>query len=1216
MVEKAQQSIRNFLLWESFGKKDKPLFFGRDRETKLLYDKTFASNLLLLYGPSGAGKTSLMRCGLGNMFEESDWFPILIRKGDNIIKSLSVALRRAADDPEKLRNNSIAEKVHYLFLEKFRPIFLIFDQFEELFILGDRREQDQFFRLLMDLMAANFQCKIILSIKEDYLADLDRYEEAIPVLFYNRMRVERMRTEQLEEVVRGMTRNVGIHLGGPDDGPMEQEEIIRDIFGKVRDDTHRIDLGELQTFLDELFLKDELRRRQEEEPLRPICFDRPLIQDIEYVDVVIARRLQKKLEDLDLRFKHEAGVDRLPYLILRELVTEMETKRTRTVEDIEKHLFALQKVPPDYIDKCIDALVNGGILRNLSKPVREKEVSPVSKKNKVEIIHDNLAKKLYPLLFSEERNIIRVKNFILIQYETYLEAGVKLSKEDLEYIQPFLTQIRDEIPESHMNFIKTSRREVNKRQLRWVAFLVGISLFLLASSVIAIFQWSSSNRKSIANHISAKALDALSYDRTLALRYAEVALEKDAGNTSAKNVLHDVLIDAAKFPFYQEVYEIGVRELSRINDMDVSWKDKYLLAGSLDGGIHILNLWSQGGLKEIQLDEEARHKEEVTDVDFIGDQEGIKYGFLTGSKDGTAKFWRILRDTSVELLATLNHGSPVYAVYYDPDENAAIYSAGENCIFRWGQSGPGAPWGKQDSFPFSNTNAFEIAEYGQSQFLLAAGRDSSLRITATRGTEKRIHTYRVPGGAIISMDYISNGERAGKLVVGLDDGQLITRTLDERFFYPDETGTDLLFANYDKAREAHAQAIRDVIFINNGTQILSSSEDKSAKLWNRELQLLKTFLGHNDGVQTITSSDEGKTIYTGGEDKTIKKWELDQLEKVSLDQDQYSISAIAFAPQQKKLLVKTRQGAVEQLIQYSGDDYTQKETFEPEYFIGRIAAFAFSPEKEEILVASADSPDIWLLNSNGGLIDKLMHDGKQPAGSVAFSTEGKFIVASVADSAIVWKASGRGKPYRILSHREELKAVALAHPAEGNLQLLTKVRDSHKAYLWDVEAGQLIDSIIHADEVLCVAFSPDGRHLLTGSRDNSFIHRWKSSSFFGLGKREQVFQDSSRERRHTADVNFVAFSSGESPSGFLTASNDGTLRLWNIDGREEKSYIDHGAPIIQALFLSDTVVLTLGADGRVKIWDTDKVAEFIQQKEGDEKIYSLSEAEKGALLKE
>ncbi|MEL7120287.1 MAG: ATP-binding protein, partial [Bacteroidota bacterium] len=69
-----------FKFLDAYGIDDRKIFFGRDWEIDELYDRLQESNLVLLYGASGTGKTSLIKCGLYNLYNSTDWLPIWITK--------------------------------------------------------------------------------------------------------------------------------------------------------------------------------------------------------------------------------------------------------------------------------------------------------------------------------------------------------------------------------------------------------------------------------------------------------------------------------------------------------------------------------------------------------------------------------------------------------------------------------------------------------------------------------------------------------------------------------------------------------------------------------------------------------------------------------------------------------------------------------------------------------------------------------------------------------------------------------------------------------------------------------------------------------------------------------------------------------------------------------------------------------------------------------
>src|SRR5512137_755078 len=89
-----------FKFLDSYTKDDREIFFGRDREIEELYHRVFESKIMLVYGVSGTGKSSLIHCGLANKFSETDWLPLVIRRGGNMIDSLGDSIKSASITPQ------------------------------------------------------------------------------------------------------------------------------------------------------------------------------------------------------------------------------------------------------------------------------------------------------------------------------------------------------------------------------------------------------------------------------------------------------------------------------------------------------------------------------------------------------------------------------------------------------------------------------------------------------------------------------------------------------------------------------------------------------------------------------------------------------------------------------------------------------------------------------------------------------------------------------------------------------------------------------------------------------------------------------------------------------------------------------------------------------------------------------------------------------------
>ena len=277
-----------FKFLDSYSKEDKEIFFGRDNEIEDIYAKVFQSNLLLIYGASGTGKSSLINCGLANKFHDTDWLPINIRRGFNINKSISNKLKKIAITPVK--NIEGDEDLHLkrllksIYLDYFKPIFLIFDQFEELFIFGERDEWLEFIEGIKTIKDSNLQVKIIFVIRGEYLEFLSEFEEVIPDFFNNRIRVEKMTRHNALQCIDGPCKAFNIDLEG---------DFSENLLLKLSPESAEIELTYLQVFLDRIY-KIVIESSKEKE----LLFTNSILNDLGNIGDVLSEFLDDQIDQI------------------------------------------------------------------------------------------------------------------------------------------------------------------------------------------------------------------------------------------------------------------------------------------------------------------------------------------------------------------------------------------------------------------------------------------------------------------------------------------------------------------------------------------------------------------------------------------------------------------------------------------------------------------------------------------------------------------------------------------------------------------------------------------------------------------------------------------------------------------------------------------------------------------------------------------------------
>jgi hypothetical protein len=348
-----------FKFLDAYQKEDVDRFFGRERETAQLYNAVRASNLVLVYGASGTGKTSVINCGLGNKFVDSDWLPLYVRRGTDLNRSLDREIAGAMKNGGPPAEAPIAERIRALYLDHYRPVYLVFDQFEELFILGSRPERQHFYDTVRQILAAGTTCKVLIAMREEYIAFLSDLEKIVPSLFDNRLRVEKLNDSHLARIIVGTARAAGIQI-------MDPATTVASILDNIRDRRTGIDLANLQVYLDRLWRAD-LERQGTDHPA-PVTFDPALTDRVGKLANVISAFLDEQLVAIEaaLLARGVAHPQGIPLELLFALVTEEGTKRNLDVPSIREALPRTREISEPDLRFCLSEFERLRLVRPLA----------------------------------------------------------------------------------------------------------------------------------------------------------------------------------------------------------------------------------------------------------------------------------------------------------------------------------------------------------------------------------------------------------------------------------------------------------------------------------------------------------------------------------------------------------------------------------------------------------------------------------------------------------------------------------------------------------------------------------------------------------------------------------------------------------------------------------------------------------------------------------
>jgi len=472
-----------FKFLDAYAPEDKALFFGRDKEVAELYDMVTKNRLILIYGQSGTGKTSLVQCGLAGRFDATDWYPISIRRQTDLNRSLEQRLLQASGSAKMTGMAVLLDEIYVQYL---RPVYLIFDQLEELFILGTPEEQTQFVQNIRAILDAKTPCRIVFVIREEYLVYLYELERVIPNLFDRRIRVEPMGRAKVKEVLNGSFQQFNIAAEPAPDETYEQ--IIQQVSGGKGG----IQLPFLQVWLDRFYKKEFEKKYPEKSPggsWPALEFSRKDIRAFGGIEEVLDDFLQEQKNTLEAELKaqfpeaEENGLGK----VLDAFVSEEGTKRPIGYEWRDNHLqiearwaHLFKPLTPAMLAFCCRKLEQARLLR--------------FSEEYVELAHDALAALIDGRRSQYQRRLSEAYTRLLNNHREFLETGEYLSRRQLNSLEEYLPQLSDRmdarlhdfVAESFERATKAERAELEaerrkKRQARRIA-VVG---FLLAALALA-----------------------------------------------------------------------------------------------------------------------------------------------------------------------------------------------------------------------------------------------------------------------------------------------------------------------------------------------------------------------------------------------------------------------------------------------------------------------------------------------------------------------------------------------------------------------------------------------------------------------------------------------------------------------------------------------------------------------------------------------------------
>jgi WD40 repeat protein len=1103
---------------------DALLFVGRERESGIIAENLLAARLTVLYGPSGVGKTSVLRAGVAHRLREQarknvderghPEFAVVVF--DAWSDEPTESLREAAQEElgaqfgsallDERPDEALAETLGRWTDALACDLLLILDQAEEYFLY---HEAESGFALeLPDLVTRpGLRVRALLSIRDDALSKLDRFKGRIPNLFANYLRLDHLdRRAAREAVVRPVERFN--ELTG--ESIEVEEELVEAVLDQTA--TGQVDLGDAGRGLaaderstgriEAAYLQLVLERIWEEE--RAAGSERlraSTLASLGGAQSIVREHLRRAVQELTSE-ERDVAAD-----VFRFLVTPSGTKIAHGVGDLA-----------DYA-----SVDEQRLLPVLSTLGRERIVRTVDGAGangaRYEIFHDVLGEAV--LAWRREQELER------------------------------------------------ERRAAEQRHRRLAIVAVLALVALAAMTAVAIYALAqrrearNSARKAQARELVARSSDMLNEDPldSVALAARAASLEPNAGSETA-------LRTALLVSRVRRILRTG-SGAANVAAYDPS--STLVVTGNADGTARIFS--TQSGARLALM----KHDGPVTDASFSPDGRML----ATASRDGTARIWN--RDGGP--IRTLRHDAPVLDLEFSLDQPVLVTATAAGTVHIWGLD-PGGTH-QVITTPGREPFTIKVTISRDGKFLAVVGADRVARVYGLPSGNEIFdlrHESQVLSVAFgPRKELLATGNanwtaqtwdlRRGRPVYRFRGhfGRVVGVAVSPQGQFVGTASSDGTARIWDIATErgaltsiltGHTQALHSIEFSPKGLYVVTASRDGKAIVWQTDRgRQVAVLAGHDGDVRGAVFSGTGRRVLSYSEDGTARLWDpgtTAELRVISHQKKDLTGADVArngrlrvttdtagmarvWSPGARTVVLparKVRDAALSPdgtlVATASGDRIARIWTREGVSKLavrvpGTVEAVAFNPGGRTL--AAAGSRGVALLSVEGTPKVLTMLDAGPGIARLAFSPDGTRLATAGSDgTGQIWNTATGRREHVLTGHRDRLTS---ARFSPDGARVVTASAD-HDAIVWDARTGEERDLLrAHTAIVSDAAFSSDGRWIVTAGPGAAGLWEVRTGKLLTF------------LRGHVGILTSAEFA--EEGYDVFTAGEDGTVRTYECE---------------------------------------------------------------------
>lgn len=471
------------------------------------------------------------------------------------------------------------------------------------------------------------------------------------------------------------------------------------------------------------------------------------------------------------------------------------------------------------------------------------------------------------------------------------------------------------------------------------------------------------------------------------------------------------------------------------------------------------------------------------------------------------------------------------------------------------------------TFPGNGAIVWSVAYDPQGDYVAFGDTNGVLSIWKAEGREP-VHEISFGEISIYGMDFSPDGNQLGIALGNEEGGDGAALVLDV------ESGEELFsLAGHD------GYAVNDFDFSPDGSLIATGGGDWNVRLWNAGTgSLVVTLPGHTAAVNSIEFGPDGSQLVSGSDDDTAIVWDLEtdslifKLRPDGFETEGFSIYSVAFNPWGDRILT----GGYKTVVVWDAIDGTAIHRLR-----GNQAAvwdLAFAPDGLSMLTASSGIK-IWDYFYGTERYNLSSHRGEVT--SAAFSSDGQYLLTGSWDNtAKLWSA--RLLIETLKMDQNVYRNLDANYSRDGKWIVTTD--ETGNVIIHDARTGEVVSDWTVPDTGLeAASFDPQNSQRVVTGGDNGQVIVWI------LGQDEPVLVIDAHDGRVASAV--------FDPDGrtILSASEDGTARVWNAENGSQLLVLEDDYDVNDARFSDDgSRIATSNSGNTARIWDAGTGEELLQ----------------------